>query len=90
MAIARALVAQPPVLILDESTSALDPVLERKLLQRLLPHRKGLTTVMISHRPSVIMSCDWVVYLERGTVRFEGAPQDLRNVDPLTPYLLPA
>ena len=90
LAIARALVAQPPVLILDESTSALDPVLERRLLQRLLPHRKGLTTVMISHRPSVIMSCDWLVYLERGTVRFEGAPQDLRNVDPLTPYLLPA
>ncbi len=90
LAIARALVARPPVLILDESTAALDPGLERRLLDRLLPLRKGLTTVMISHRPSVILSCDWVVYLESGKVKFQGRPQDLRDVEPLTPYLLPA
>lgn len=90
LAIARALVARPPVLILDESTAALDPVLERRLLQNLLPLRQGLTTVMISHRPSVILQADWVVYLERGAVKFQGVPQDLRDVEILTPYLLPA
>lgn len=90
LAIARALVARPPVLILDESTAALDPGLERRLLDRLLPLRQGLTTVMISHRPSVILRCDWIVYLERGKVKFQGRPQDLRDVEPLTPYLLPA
>lgn len=90
LAIARALVSRPPVLILDESTAALDPVLEQRLLQNLLPLRQGLTTVMISHRPSVILHCDWVVYLEHGAVKFQGAPQDLRDVDTLTPYLLPA
>jgi ABC-type bacteriocin/lantibiotic exporter with double-glycine peptidase domain len=90
LAIARALVARPPVLILDESTAALDPALERRLLDRLLPLREGLTTVMISHRPSVILRCDWVVYMEQGQVKFQGPPQELRDVPPLTPYLLPA
>ncbi|TVS02451.1 MAG: peptidase domain-containing ABC transporter [Cyanobium sp. PLM2.Bin73] len=90
LAIARALVARPPVLILDETTAALDPVLERRLLENLLPLRQGLTTVIISHRPSVILRADWVVYLERGVVQVQGAPHDLRDVDTLTPYLLSA
>ena len=90
LAIARALVAHPPVLILDESTAALDPVLERRLMDRLLRHRSGLTTIMISHRPSVIVRCDWVVYLERGQVRYQGPPEELRHTDRLMPYLLPS
>jgi ATP-binding cassette subfamily B protein len=69
LAIARALVSAPPVLILDESTAALDPVLESRLMDRLLAERRGQTTLMISHRPSVIRRCDWVVYLERGGSR---------------------
>jgi ABC-type bacteriocin/lantibiotic exporter with double-glycine peptidase domain len=89
LAIARALVARPPVLILDESTAALDPVLERRLMDRLLRHRSGLTTIMISHRPSVIVRCDWVVYLEKGKVRYQGSPSDLSNTASLAPYLLP-
>nr|WP_255347443.1 ATP-binding cassette domain-containing protein [Cyanobium sp. PCC 7001] len=90
LAIARALVSYPPVLILDESTAALDPVLERRLLETLLQDRRGLTTLMISHRPSVIGRCDWVAYLEGGKVISQGRPQDLRNDDSLAPYLLTA
>ncbi|CAK6696027.1 peptidase domain-containing ABC transporter [Synechococcus sp. CBW1107] len=90
LAIARALVAHPPVVIMDESTAALDPVLERRLMERLLLHRKNLTTVMISHRPSVIIRCDWVVYLERGRIKFQGRPEDLRETESLAPYLLSA
>lgn len=90
LAIARALVASPPVLILDESTAALDPVLERRLMDNLLRQRKGMTTVVISHRPSVILRCDWLVWLERGGVAAQGRPQDLRSNDRLAPYLLPA
>ena len=90
LAIARALVANPPVLILDESTAALDPVLERRLMDRLLQHRAGLTTIMISHRPSVIVRCNWVVYLERGQVKYQGPPSELQHNEMLLPYLLPS
>jgi ABC-type bacteriocin/lantibiotic exporter with double-glycine peptidase domain len=90
LAIARALVSSPSVLILDESTAALDPVLERRLMDNLLAARRGLTTVMISHRPSVIHRCDWLVYLERGHVVSQGRPQDLGSSAPLAAYLLPA
>jgi ABC-type bacteriocin/lantibiotic exporter with double-glycine peptidase domain len=89
LAIARSLVVNPPVLILDESTAALDPVLERRLMDRLLQHRTGRTTIMISHRPSVILRCDWVVYLEKGQVLVQGRPKELRQSEPLAPYLLP-
>jgi ABC-type bacteriocin/lantibiotic exporter with double-glycine peptidase domain len=77
LAIARALLANPEVLILDESTSALDPVLEGEVLEQLLAHRRGRTTILISHRPRVVLRADYVVYLERGTVRFQGHPKEL-------------
>ncbi|MFM9073927.1 MAG: peptidase domain-containing ABC transporter, partial [Cyanobium sp.] len=89
LAIARALVTNPPVLVLDESTSALDPVMERRLMDRLLHHRVGLTTIMISHRPSVIARCDWVVFLEKGQLKVQGQPADLLHIDALAPYLVP-
>jgi ABC-type bacteriocin/lantibiotic exporter with double-glycine peptidase domain len=89
LAIARALVSNPPVLILDESTAALDPVLESRLMDNLLEERRGLTTLMISHRPSVIHRCDWVVYLERGALVCQGSPLDLRESKTLAAYLLP-
>lgn len=90
LAIARALLGRPPVLILDESTSALDPMLERRLLNNLIPLRQDLTTIMVSHRASVIFKCDWVVYMERGNVKFEGSPYNLRQDEAFAPYLLPA
>jgi ABC-type bacteriocin/lantibiotic exporter with double-glycine peptidase domain len=81
LAIARALLANPPILILDESTAALDPWSEAMLLERLQQHRRGQTTVLISHRPQVIERCDWVVMLEQGKVVCQGAPEDLRQRD---------
>jgi ABC-type bacteriocin/lantibiotic exporter with double-glycine peptidase domain len=79
LAIARALLANPAILILDESTSALDPVSEAMLLERLQQHRRGQTTVLISHRPQVIGACDWVVMLEQGQVVSQGTPAQLRR-----------
>lgn len=72
LAIARSLVGNPPVLILDESTSALDPVLEGQVLDRLLQFRGKRTTILISHRPSVIARCDFLLYLENGQLRHQG------------------
>lgn len=80
LAIARAIVTDPPVLILDESTGALDPVSETRVLDQLFAHRRGKTTIMISHRPQVIQRADWVVMLEQGHLKIEGTPSELRRI----------
>ncbi|MEH1942415.1 MAG: peptidase domain-containing ABC transporter [Nostoc sp.] len=79
LAIARAIVTDPPILILDESTGALDPVSEAEVLDRLLYHRQGKTTIMISHRPKVIGRADWIVLLEEGRLKIQGTPEALRH-----------
>ena len=79
LAIARAIVTDPPVLILDESTGALDPVSETQVLDQLLLHRRGKTTLVISHRPNVIQRADWLVLLEQGRLKVQGAPENLRH-----------
>jgi ABC-type bacteriocin/lantibiotic exporter with double-glycine peptidase domain len=87
LALARALACDPPILLLDESTSALDPVLESRLMDQLLAHRRGKTTVMIRHRPKVILRADWIVLLEKGQVRQQNHPSDLRHLSQIAPYL---
>lgn len=80
LAIARAIVTEPPILILDESTGALDPVSETQVLDKLLQHRLGKTTIMISHRPKVIQRADWIVLLENGRLKTQGTPEELRQI----------
>ncbi|MEM6611444.1 MAG: peptidase domain-containing ABC transporter [Cyanobacteria bacterium P01_C01_bin.72] len=72
LALARAIVNNPPVIILDESTGALDPVSETEVLQKLLAYRRGKSTIIISHRPRVISQADWIVMLEEGKVILQG------------------
>lgn len=79
LAIARALVNTPPILILDESTSALDPISEEEVLQAIFQHRKGQTTILISHRPNVIQQADWIILLDNGRLATQGTPKDFRN-----------
>jgi ATP-binding cassette, subfamily C, bacterial len=78
LALARALVADPAILILDESTSALDPVSEAEVLDKILFYRRGKTTILISHRPRVIGRADWLVMLDKGELSIAGTPDDLR------------
>lgn len=80
LAIARALVSNPPILILDESTSALDPISEMKLLDQLLEFRQGRTTLLISHRPRVVLRSDWVVLMDRGNLKLQGTPKELSQI----------
>ncbi|WP_017305341.1 peptidase domain-containing ABC transporter [Spirulina subsalsa] len=77
LAIALGIVTDPPILILDESTGSLDPVTEAAVLEQLLAHRQGKTTILISHRPPVIRRADWVVMLENGKVQQQGSPEVL-------------
>lgn len=79
LAIARAIVNDPPILILDEATSGLDPVSEFQVLDRLLVSRQGKTTIMITHRPSVINRADWVVLLDKGQLKVQGLLSVLRS-----------
>lgn len=90
LAIARGIISDPPILILDESTAGLDPVSESEVLDRLLAHRQGKTTILISHRPRVICRADWIIYLEKGKLELQGSVEDLRShsglhLDFLTP-----
>lgn len=67
LAIARAIVGGAPILLLDECTSALDEVTERKVLQNLkaLPDR---TCLAVTHRPAAIELCDWKFEIRNGKV----------------------
>ncbi len=80
LAIARAIVTDPPVLILDESTGALDPVSEAQVLDQLLYSRQDKTTILISHRPKVISRADWIVLLEQGHLKIQGTPEALSQI----------
>jgi ATP-binding cassette, subfamily C, bacterial len=77
LALARGIINNPPVLILDESTSALDPVSEAEVLKSLMMYRHGKTTIIISHRPRVIQRADWIVMLKGGRLHLQGSFQDL-------------
>jgi len=80
LAIARAIVTNPPVLIMDESTGGLDPQSEAQVLDKLLFHRQGKTTILISHRPRVIERADWLMLLEEGQLKLQGTLADLRSI----------
>ena len=77
LALARAIANDPPILILDESTGALDPISEGEVLENLLASRRGKTTIIISHRPPVISKSEWIVMLEEGRLLLQGDRQDL-------------
>ena len=80
LALARAMVSDPPILLLDESTSALDPMTEAQVLTQILEHRQGKTTIMISHRPPVIVRSDWIVLLEAGNIAMQGTLAELTAI----------
>ena len=77
VAIARALVRNPRILILDEATSALDAAAEAYLLANLRRAASGRTLVMVTHRPSVLAVCDRAVLLRQGRIVFAGTPSEV-------------
>lgn len=77
LAIARALLRDPPLLILDEATSALDTESERIVQLALANLMKNRTTLVIAHRLSTIQNADRIVVLERGTIVEIGTHEEL-------------
>ena len=77
LAIARALVSDPRVLILDEATSALDPESEALVNANLLRIATGRTMVIVSHRLSSLLDCDLIMVLDRGRTMDIGTHHEL-------------
>jgi len=77
LAIARALVRNPKILLLDDPVSNLDAETERKLVEDLKEILKGRTALIVSQRPSLISLADRVVVLEGGRIVEEGTHQEL-------------
>ena len=76
ISIARALMKHAPILILDDSVSAVDTKTERTILDN-LKKREGLTTILIAHRISTVEQMDKIVFVEDGEVHAVGKHEDL-------------
>lgn len=79
IAIARALLRDAPLVILDEVTTGLDKDSRMEVLKGLDLLSRHRTTITITHEPAVALTHDWIIWLEDGTVRFEGSPADIRE-----------
>jgi ATP-binding cassette subfamily B protein len=77
LAIARALLRDPRILILDEATSSLDAQTEREILETLALVEKGRTTISITHRLSLAARADWIFVLDQGQIVEQGTHDQL-------------
>jgi subfamily B ATP-binding cassette protein MsbA len=77
IAIARALVRKPEILILDEATSALDAITQQSIQEVLENFAVGRTVIVIAHRLSTIAQADKVVVIEKGRIVEQGKYQEL-------------
>jgi ATP-binding cassette subfamily B multidrug efflux pump len=79
-ALARAFLKDAPILILDDSLSAVDMNTEKAILQHLQRLRQGRTTIIISHRLSAVRHADLILVLDKGTVVERGTHEELMQL----------
>lgn len=77
ISIARALIRDPEILILDDSLSAVDAKTESRIVKNIQEERQDKTTIIVTHRLSAIMHADWIIVLENGKIIEEGTHSDL-------------
>jgi ATP-binding cassette subfamily B protein len=77
IALARAILARPDILILDEATSNLDSIAERAIHKTIEKISSGITTIIIAHRLSTIMRCDRIVAMGKGRIEEVGSHHEL-------------
>ncbi len=88
IAIARAILKDAPILVLDEATSSLDSKAEHEVQQALDRLMKGRTTLIIAHRLSTIANADTIITLKNGAVDEVGSPAKLATTDGIYATLL--
>jgi ATP-binding cassette subfamily B multidrug efflux pump len=76
-AIARALIRDPRILILDDALSSVDTLTEERILTELASIMRGRTTILISHRVSTVRTADRIYVIEKGVVAEEGSHAEL-------------
>jgi ATP-binding cassette subfamily B protein len=81
LAIARAMLKKPDILIFDEATSNLDTVTETAIQQTINAYSDNLTTIIIAHRLSTIRSCDVIFVMEKGKIIESGSHEELLEVE---------
>ncbi|WP_051327359.1 ABC transporter ATP-binding protein [Desulfatibacillum aliphaticivorans] len=77
LCLARAMVEDPPILILDDALSMVDTRTEEKIVNQLLSHRQGRTTILVTHRMSTLKRADNIFVLDKGRIVESGKHQDL-------------
>merc|ERR1712026_295969 len=77
LAIARAMLKQPNIIVYDEATSSLDSITEQNILKALQKVTADRTTIVIAHRLSTIVDCDEIVVLGDGGVKQRGSHEEL-------------
>ncbi|MBQ2981086.1 MAG: peptidase domain-containing ABC transporter [Lachnospiraceae bacterium] len=80
LAIARAMLKKPDILILDEATSNLDSITERALDKTINEFSKDMTTIFIAHRLSTIKNCDVIFVMEKGKIIERGTHRELTDM----------
>ncbi|QAY58866.1 ABC transporter ATP-binding protein [Microbacterium protaetiae] len=83
LAIARALLAAPPILLLDESTSSLDGLNEQRMREAIDAVATGRTLIVIAHRLSTVVDSDHIVVMDHGRVVGQGTHSELVETTPL-------
>ena len=88
ISIARALMKNAPILILDDSVSAVDTDTEKVILKNLRESRKGKTTIFIAHRISTVRDLDKLIFLEDGRVLAVGSHDELMETCPAYAHMV--
>ncbi len=83
LCLARAMLDEPPVLVLDDALSMVDTRTEERIVNQLLSHRKGRTTILVTHRMSTLKRADQIFVLDKGRLVESGSHERLMDNDGL-------